>query len=152
MQIAWVGRASNSYVPYFNESGAPGAVWAQIGTLTVTRPAAFPDPAALPMDVRQPTEVAPGVYAARLGCAAAVDSPRRDAAADALLAGAAETARPAFTLQALLRGDQAQTRSLWTGQPIDDRYPADQWAEGEVLADRVRWTIPRDQAAGRLRR
>ena len=57
-----------------------------------------------------------------------------------------------FTLSALLHSDQGDTdTTLWTGQPINNRYPVEQWSEGEILADRQRWTIPRDQAAGDYR-
>ncbi|MBK8020466.1 MAG: hypothetical protein IPK19_03310 [Chloroflexi bacterium] len=37
---------------------------------------------------------------------------------------------------------------LWEGQPVDDRYSTDQWADGEIVADRVRWRIPLEMPAG----
>jgi hypothetical protein len=142
VKIAWVGRASSEYATYVNSGGESGAVWAQIGTLTVTRPAAFPDPVTLPIGVRQPTEVAPGVTL--LGWDAPPQSIRPgETLALTLYWQASGAARLAFTLQALL-GDA----TLWTGQPVGDRYPADQWADGEVLADRVLWTVPRETAPG----
>ncbi len=54
-----------------------------------------------------------------------------------------------FTLRALLSSPNAAATELWSGTPIDDRYPPDQWQPGEVLADRVDWRIPRDQTPGR---
>ena len=154
LKIAWVGRASNSYAPYFNENGDLGAVWAQIGLLTVTRPASFPDPAAIPMDVRQPTEIAPGVTLLGWDVPSASLRPGETLpltlywqAREQARGGAT---RPALSLSALLHGNQGDT-ALWTGQPIANRYPADQWQTGEILADRQRWTIPRDQAAGDYR-
>ena len=146
LKIAWVGRASNTYAPYFNESGGLGAVWSPIGTLTVKRPTSFPDPAALSIAVRQPSEIAPGVTL--LGWNNPPTSLRPGETLPlTLYLQASGTTRFAFTLSGLLHNGQSDT-TLWTGQPIDDRYPADQWAAGEVLADRERWTIPRDQAAG----
>lgn len=146
VQIAWVGRASNMYAPYFNESGGQGTVWAPIGTLAVTRPAVFPDPALLPIEVRQPTEVAPGV--ALLGWDVPPQTVRPGETLPLTLYWqATDAVREAFTMQAMLRGADGEMR-LWSGAPVDDRYPADEWAEDEILADRARWTIPREQPAG----
>ncbi len=149
VRIAWIERSSNTYIPYFDEDGGQGIIWAQIGTLTVTRPTSFPDPAALPMAVRQPTQMTSGVDL--LGW----DSPPASIRPGELLPltlywQAQGTERPPFSLTVRLSGDQGDT-SIWTGQPIGDRYTADQWAEGEVLADRVQWRIPREQPAGDYR-
>ncbi len=146
LRVAWVGRASNSYAPYISAGGDQGAVWAQIGTLTVTRPPSFPDPASLSIPIRRDIDLAPGVRL--LGWDALPESLRPgETLATTLYWQATAAARPAFTLRASLMSD-TDSAILWEGQPIDDRYPADQWAQGEVLADRVRWTIPREQAAG----
>jgi hypothetical protein len=146
VRIAWVGRASSRYAPYFSESGAQGAVWSQIGTLVVTRPESFPTSAALPLDVRQPTEVVPGVLL--LGWDAPPSSVRPgETLAVTLYWQALGSARPAFTMRAALRAASGDT-VLWSGEPVDDRYSAEQWSEGETLADRARWTIPRQQSAG----
>ncbi len=142
IKIAWVGRASNTYAPYFNAGGGQGAAWAQIGRLTVTRPATFPDPLALPMDVRRPTEVAPGVTL--LGWDAPPPSIRPgETLALTLYWSATEGQRRPFTLRARL-GDA----TLWEGEPTANGYRADQWVNGEVLADRVRWTVPRELPPG----
>ncbi|MFN8563696.1 MAG: hypothetical protein U0703_19240 [Anaerolineae bacterium] len=112
----------------------------------MTRPASFPDPASIPMDVRQPTEIASGVVL--LGWSGLPASIRPgETLALALDWQAQASTRAPFTLRALLRGTDGET-VLWSGEPVDDRYPADQWAEGEILADHVRWTIPREQPAG----
>lgn len=146
VRLAWVGRASDQYVPYIGVNGASGAVWAEIGTLSVTRPVSFPDPASLSMDVRQPTEIALGVTL--LGWDKPASSVRPgETLTPTFYWRAAGSVRPQFALTAVLRGASGDT-VLWSGQPVDDRYPADQWADGETLADRARWTIPREQFAG----
>ncbi len=148
LKIAWVGRASNTYAPYISETGAAGVVWAEIGSLTVTRPTTFPDPAAIPMGVRQPTELLPGVTL--LGWDAPPASVRPGEVLPMTLYWLASgQTRTAFTLSAELDADGGgDDTTLWTGAPIREGYRADQWAVGEVLAERERWTIPRDQAPG----
>ncbi len=146
VNIAWVERASNHYLSYLNQQGGQGGIWAQIGSLTVTRPATFPDPVALPIGIRQPTQVATGVTL--LGWDAPPTSLRPGESLPLTLYWQASgDQRAAITLTADLSGANGAAR-LWQGQPIADRYPANQWAAGEVLADRERWTIPRDLAAG----
>jgi len=74
VKIAWVGKASNTYVPYTHPGGGQAGIWAEIGQLEVQRPATFPDASALTMSVSQPVEVAPGVRL--LGWNPAPDSAR----------------------------------------------------------------------------
>jgi hypothetical protein len=122
-------------------------VWAQIGSLTVTRPASFLDASSLAIDVRREMEIAPGVEL--LGWDSTPESVRPgETLALTLYWQATNAARSAFTIRALLTGEAGETL-LWSGTPVDDRYPANRWAEGEVLVDRVRWKIPRGQRAGR---
>ncbi|MEP7291566.1 MAG: hypothetical protein ABI835_07265, partial [Chloroflexota bacterium] len=146
LRIAWIERSDDSYASYLDASGGQGAVWAQIGTLAVTRPAVFPDPSVLPIAVRQEVEIAPGVRL--LGWSAPPESLRPgETLPITLYWQALAPARPPFMLHALLRSAQGDTL-LWAGQPVDDRYSAEQWAQGEVLADPLRWTIPRELPAG----
>jgi len=146
LRAAWIERSTDSYVSYRGEDGSQGAVWAEIGTLEVTRPTTSPDIATLPIVTRYDAEIAPGVVL--LGWDAPPASLRPGETLPLTVYWqAVGAAREPFTLHAALRDQHGETL-LWTGQPIDDRYPADQWAAGEVLADRVRWTIPREQPAG----
>ena len=146
LKIAWVGRSSNSYAPYINENGDMGAIWATIGSVTVTRPRSFPSPDGVVTQVRYAREFAAGVDL--LGWDALPISIRPGETVPLTLYWVSTNKqRAAFTMTATLHNDQGDT-TLWTGQPIADRYRADQWAAGEVLADRQNWTIPRDLAAG----
>lgn len=146
LRAAWIERSTDSYVSYLGDDGSQGVVWAEIGTLEVTRPAAFPIPATLPIGTRFDAEAAPGVLL--LGWDTLPVSVRPGETLPlALYWQATGAQREPFTLHAALRNTQGDT-VLWAGKPVDDRYPADQWADGEVLADRVRWTIPREQPAG----
>ena len=146
LRAAWIERSSDSYVSYLGDDGSQGAVWAEIGMLEVTRPTAFSNPAALAMGTRYDAEVAPGVVL--LGWDTLPESLRPGETLPLTLYWQATGAqREPFTLRATLRNAQGDT-VLWAGEPIDDRYPADGWMEGEVLADRIRWSIPREQPAG----
>ena len=149
LRLAWVERSTDAYQPFFNDQGVPGAAWVQIGTVRVTRPAAFPDPSALPMAVRQNVQLAPGVIL--LGWDSPPTSIRPGEALPLTLYWQAGTLPQPFVLQARLvpaSNPTAAGTELWSGTPIDDRYPPDQWQPGEVLADRVDWRVPRDQPAG----
>ena len=149
VRLAWVERSTDAYQPFFNDQGVAGAAWATLGTLRVTRPAVFPDPSALPMDVRQNIQFAPGVIL--LGWDAPPASIRPGEALALTLYWRAGVLPQPFTLQARLidaRDPTGAGTEIWSGTPVDDRYPPDQWQPGEVLADRVAWRIPRDQAAG----
>ncbi len=146
LRVAWIGRASNTYVPYFNDAGGLGETWAQIGTLTVARPDTFPDPDSLLMDVRQPSQIAPGVTL--LGWDALPPSIRPGETLPLTLYWQATDAiRSAFSLTASLKNGQSET-AIWGGKPINNTYPVSQWARGEILADHVRWIVPREQPAG----
>ncbi len=146
LRIAWIERSTGADQPFFNQQGLLGAAWAQIGTLKVTRPAAFPDPAALSMDVRQNVQLAPGVILLGWDAPPASIRPGEPLALTLYWQGGA-LPQP-FTLEALLTNLDYAATELWSGTPVDDRYPPDQWQPGEVLADRVNWRIPRDQAPG----
>ncbi len=146
LRIAWVERSSDTYVSYLGEQGEQGVIWSEIGTLTVTRPAVFPDPLSLPINVRQESEAAPGVTL--LGWDALPETLRPGETLPLTLYWRASgESRSAFTLRVLLRNDQGESL-LWEGQPVANRYTAEQWANGEVLADHARWTIPREQQTG----
>jgi hypothetical protein len=54
VRAAWVMRAADRYAPFLHPDGSQAGIWADVGTLTVTRPAAPPDLStaviALPLD------------------------------------------------------------------------------------------------------
>jgi 4-amino-4-deoxy-L-arabinose transferase-like glycosyltransferase len=149
VKIAWVGKASNTYVPYTHPGGGQAGIWAEIGQMEVQRPAVFPDASALTMSVAQPVEMAPGVRL--LGWNPAPDSARPGETLPLTFfwqATHASRPRPSITLEGLLSSEAGDETSLWTGAPVDNLYPSDRWTDGELVTDHERWPIPRDQAAG----
>lgn len=147
LNIAWVQRSTDTYVSYITDDDTQGVVWETIGTLNVTRPAAFPDPTTIPMQVRQETPAAPGVQL--LGWDAPPASVRPgETLPITLYWQALEANRADFSAQLLLRGETGDT-AIWSGTPIRPDFPASQWTHGEILAQRLAPVIPREQAAGR---
>jgi 4-amino-4-deoxy-L-arabinose transferase-like glycosyltransferase len=146
LNIAWIERSTDSYVSYQDSSGAQGAVWAQIGTLTVTRPATFPDPATLPIDIPRESLAAQGVHL--LGWNMLPETLRPGESLPLTLYWqASDSERPDFIFTALLRGENSDT-VLWHGDPISPSYPASRWANGEVLGHKIPLVVPREQSAG----
>lgn len=146
LKIAWVQRSADTYVSYIADDGTQGVVWESIGTMEVTRPARFPDATTIPMQVRQETQVAPGVQL--LGW----DDPSTSARPGetlpmALYWQATDANRADFSAELALRGATGDT-IIWDDTPIRADYAASQWADGEVLAQRLAPVIPREQAAG----
>jgi 4-amino-4-deoxy-L-arabinose transferase-like glycosyltransferase len=138
LRVAWAERNRDVYLPYEG-----GQVWADAGSITVPRPDMFPEDA--PVDVRREIVFAPGVEL--LGWNQFPQQRRPgETLPVTLFWRALDADRPAFELEVALRG--ADETVIWAGEPIRDTYPADEWQPGELLADRARWTIPREQAAG----
>lgn len=149
IKLAWVGRdAGDAYVPYLNASGATGAIWAQVGTLRVERAAQVSEPAALTIGVAGLTDVADGVRL--LGWDALPESRRPgEVVALSLYWQAVEptNTRAPLSAEALIRvGDREWT--LWQGTPAGADYPPERWQNGDLLADSVRWRLPRELPAG----
>lgn len=147
LNIAWIERSTDTYISYLDASGGQGAVWASIGTLTITRPTTFPDPAAIPMDVRRETPAAQG--AQLLGWKMLPETLRPgESLPITVYWRATESERSDFTITALLRGENGDDAILWHGIPISPSYPASRWANGEVLAHIMPLVVPREQPAG----
>lgn len=146
LRAAWVTRGSDQYALYLNAAGTQGGLWAEIGQVTVTRPASFPDASALLISTRHEVEFAPGVRL--LGWDNLPSSVRPGETLPVTLywqAAAAVGRRDAPALRALLRNDAGQETPLWAGEPTNGAHPVQLWVEGELLMDHLYWSIPRDQ-------
>ncbi|HLV36581.1 MAG TPA: hypothetical protein VKY59_15765 [Spirillospora sp.] len=144
LRHAWVARSSDQYYLYDG-----GAVWAAVGEIETLRPVSFPDPAALVMANRVSVDAAPGVRLLGRDELPAALRPGEHVVTSLYWQGvASEGERSDITLEAVLLDDAGNATALWRGQPTRGRYPSSQWRAGEIVADHVRWPIPRDQPAG----
>jgi hypothetical protein len=142
VQVAWVGKGSNTYVPYQS-----GSVWANVGEIEIIRPSDYPDPSALPIQVQVQTDVQPGVRLLGWNPPATSARPGDSLGLSLFWQAVPQSTRAPLTLEAVLRNDAGET-VLWTGAPVDNTYSPEQWADGELVTDHERWAIPREQAAG----
>ncbi len=140
VQVAWIAKSTNTYVPYAN-----GQVWAHVGQANVIRPSSYPDPKVLPIAVRQPHDLVAGVRLLGWNPAQMAARPGEPLIATLFWQATEAIARTPLALSAVLRGDSGET-VLWSGN-MD--YPPERWKNGELVTDHVVWPIPRDQAAGR---
>ncbi len=147
IKIAWIGKSGNQYLPYIRPDGDQAGIWAEIGQLEVRRPASFPNPSKLAMDIRQPVDVAPGVRL--LGWNRAPREVRPGEALPITLFWQAvpTNTRSNIKVEAVLQGDRGDA-VLWAGSPVSDTYPSDQWVDAELVTDHEHWPVSRDQADG----
>jgi 4-amino-4-deoxy-L-arabinose transferase-like glycosyltransferase len=149
LRVAWVERSTNQYESYLNENGTQGGIWAEVGRLTVNRPPQFPDASALAIDQRHEVDVAPGVRL--LGWDNPPHSLRPGETVSVTLfwqGMAVEGGRAAPELRAVLRNADGEETALWTGTPTGGEYPTEAWADGELVTDHLRWSVPREQPGG----
>jgi hypothetical protein len=140
LRMTWVERSDDRYLPY---TGGAGGVWATVGTLEVLRPNQFPPAADLEMDVRVDVDVADGVRL--LGWDRYTDTLRPGERLDLTLHWqATETENRTSLRYEVLLGDIP----LETEAPLLDEQPITNWFTGQLMTERLRVTVPRDQAAG----
>ncbi len=139
LRMAWVAKSSETYVPYTS-----GGIWAEVGRVTVER-ATDADAAALPIAVRQEVAVAPGIRL--FGWNPPPENARPGENLPITLFWQATADAPEVpALAAILSGVAGET-VIASGVPGGD-YPPSAWASGEVIAERARWTVPREQQPG----
>jgi hypothetical protein len=140
LRVAWAERASDRYAPF-----AGGQVWLPVGNIRVTRPDELPD--SLPVPVPRAAAAAPGV--SLLGWGGLPEQVRPGESLPLTLFWRADAAAPAhFSLTLSLLADDDRQIRLWAGEPIDGRYPPNQWTADELLTDRLRADLPRDLPSG----
>jgi len=149
LRMAWVARATDRYASYMNADGTSSGIWADVGTLTVTSGDGV-DESVLAIENRWMATAAPSVTF--LGSDSPPSPLRPGDLLPMTLYWRAEVALAAdFALAMSLRpvapvGSAGDT-VLWQGTPIA-AYPPSAWQAGEVLAERARWRIPIEVAAG----
>lgn len=148
IRVAWVARSSDTYVPYVRASGGQGGVWATVGTVVLSPPAAYPAPDDLPITQRLNINVAPGIHLVGNDVLTARARPGESLATTLYWYAAPSTiARRAVEYEAVLRGEDADA-ILFQGTILADEHPPIRWTDDAVLADRERWQVPRDIASG----
>lgn len=142
--ITWVDRDSGAYLSYTGDDGAHAGVTADAGRVTVTRPDTFPAPDALNIAQRESHDIAPGIRL--LGWNPPTANARPGEALRPLLfwqASESDETR-AVSLEAVLRSERDDIR-IFSGSPD---YPPADWMDGELIAERMRWPLPRDLPGG----
>jgi hypothetical protein len=143
LRIAWVGRASDQYLSFVE-----GGIWAQAGELEVLPPARLWTPDELGIDTARQIDLMPGVRLLAWDMdAAARLRPGEDLRLTLYWQGAPGST-PEADIEAVLRAADSPETALWRGQPLAERYPPARWRAGEIVTEPVRWSIPREQAAG----
>lgn len=146
LRATWVAKASDRYVPF-----EAGGVWETIGRVVVEKPANFPDPSVLPVEIEAGQDVAPGIRL--LGWNAVPASARPGETLSLTLywqALPSVAARAALALEIYLERD-GMTWPLYSGGPVGDTYGAENWSDGELVVARERARLPRTLDAGDYR-
>lgn len=138
LRLTWVARASEQYLPFDG-----GSVWAQVGEVEVLRPVNFPDADSLSIPNRQIVDAAPGVRLLGWSDLPAALRPGERIDVTLYWQGVGD-ARSDMNLQAVLMGARGEIRLPQS----PTRYPASQWADGEIVRENMRWSVPRDLAGG----
>src|SRR5690606_23319159 len=58
-----------------------------------------------------------------------------------------ESARASVHVEAVLMGERGEL-SLFRGEVLNERHPANRWQTGELLTEHAHWRLPRDLEAG----
>ncbi|MBZ0302984.1 MAG: hypothetical protein K8J31_24780 [Anaerolineae bacterium] len=144
MQVTWVARASDHYLPY-----GFGGVWATAGQIEILPTSSFPDPESLSIDHRAGIEAAPGVRLLGWSDFPLTRRPGESLPITLVWQGTAvEGERADLPLDVILRttdGKESIQDNVLVGP---QRYPSIRWREGEVVVEHARWQLPREQPAG----
>ncbi|MCK6577405.1 MAG: hypothetical protein L6Q98_04795 [Anaerolineae bacterium] len=148
VRAAWVARSADRYATYLNPDRSLGGIWADIGVVSVEKARSTASLDDLPMEHSTRFRVSPSLDL--LGFDGSLGERRPGDWLDLTLYWRKHAdGDEAEVIQAdLLPAGDADTVSLWSGAPVDDRYTSDQWEIGEIVADRVRWRIPLDMLPG----
>jgi len=137
LNVAWVARSTDVYQPYLN-----GAIWAQVGVLTVERADQTFDATTLTPHTRLDQDVAAGTRL--IGY---------DALPDVIRPGEAFLLGTYWQALALDDGEnRPDTYRLTLGDVIlydgEWDYGRDAWRDGDLYTLRTSYRVPRDQPAG----
>ncbi|HLU11775.1 MAG TPA: hypothetical protein VK003_19020, partial [Oceanobacillus sp.] len=149
LRVAWVERSSNQYVTYLTEDGTQGGIWAEVGSLTVVRPAQFPDAATFSIDQRNEVDFAEGIRLLGWDNLPQTLRPGESIPVTLYWQGiTVEDERAEVVLTASLRNAAGKDTVLWTGTPTDNQHPVSEWLDSELVMDHLSWVVPREQANG----
>ncbi|RMF79401.1 MAG: hypothetical protein D6737_11560 [Chloroflexi bacterium] len=150
LSMTWVSRSSGEHIPYINADGSQAGVWNTVGTLEIVRPNTFPPPDELPIVQRENIDLAPGVRL--LGWNPPQEQARPGETVPITLfwqGTETDNQRPAIAYEILLLHENGEETILWRGEPVMGQHPSDRWRQDELITDRLRPTVPREQIAGR---
>ncbi len=140
VQTAWVARGTEQYLPYDG-----GGLWTEVGVYNVSRPIGPQSADGLPMDTRVEVDLPEGVRL--LGWDAPPTTARPGESIPLTVYWRAQVEAPALlTRTYALDTDTVEAQTPLRG--ADTRYPSTAWAAGEIVTDRIRVTISREQPAG----
>lgn len=145
LKLLWVDRDSETYVSYRTSDGKQGGIKAEIGQIEVLRPENFPAPDSLSIDFRQHIDAAPGVRLLGWNAYAAEYRPGEWISTRLFWqAVPTENQRQALRFSVILRGQPGE-QIIAEGEAING---AQNWIDGEVLIQPVRWQTPLKMPAG----
>lgn len=145
VRVAWVGRSSDQYANRLDEQGRFAGIWTDVGQLTVITPTTPPDVSQL--DIPLPKSVDFGEVTL-LGQNMLPSTLRPGEAIGLDLYWQATTTPSVETLQIIGESTDGTRWVWWQGAPVMDRYPFNQWQQGEIVTDRHRWRVPTDMNGG----
>ncbi len=146
--IHWVARTEDQYVGRVDTQGNFAGISTDLGIISISRAAAFPAPETLNIAHRESHEMASGVRLLGWNDLPQSIRPGEQFRFDLFWQAVAGT-RPdePITLVAVSENENSEL-PLWSGDPAMNTYPFNQWADGELVIDRHRWSIPTDFPAG----
>jgi len=137
IRVTWVARASDAYLSYLDSAGLAG-IWAEVGIVTVLRPDFFPNASTIETLIIHDIQISSDFRL--IG-----------------YTGNEESYRPGEMISMALywntsaEGQQPVTITARLGTtPLEQWMPFDgyAWREGETLAERRRFMLPRDLPGG----
>ncbi len=149
VHVSWADRDTEIFVPFLDDRGAYAGISAEIGTIHVNPSQTYPSPDVLQIDVPEIVDIGDGVRL--LGWNPPTDTIRLGGDLKMSLfwqATASTNERQMPDVQITLRSAEGENTLLWQGQPFADDYPAQDWIDGELLREFVRWSIPTELPSG----
>ncbi|MBZ0317406.1 MAG: glycosyltransferase family 39 protein [Anaerolineae bacterium] len=145
--IHWVARAEDQYVGRIDAQGNFAGIATDLGIITVSQAASFPTPDVLNIAHRESHDMTSGVRLLGWSDIPASIRPGEQFKFDLFWQAITGTrSDETIMLVAVSENDELP---LWSGEPATNTYPFSQWADGELVTDRHRWSIPTDFPAGK---
>ncbi len=144
LRISVFSASSGAALPAIDAQGRAVTPFAEVVGVTVT-PNTAPDVASVPIQFKQPTAITDDIRL--LGWDLPVDTVRQGESMDLALHWFSLTENNVEQPVQIFVGDQI----IIERNPVYGTYPAEQWAEGEMITDRYRFQIPVDAETGAQR-